>query len=87
MCYESIPLKDLESILSIVKGFHFHPLECYLQNPCPTADLQRFQKKKKIEKLALSLHMSSTSSVTRPEVDVFYHLFIFLYITNTMFGN
>ena len=25
--------KDLQSILSIVKGFHSHPLECYCQNP------------------------------------------------------
>ena len=24
--------KDLQSILSIVKGFHSHPLECYRQN-------------------------------------------------------
>ena len=36
MCHESMPLqdsKDLQSILSIVKGFHSHPLECYRQNP------------------------------------------------------
>ena len=35
VCHESVPLqdsKDLRSILSIVKGFHSHPLECYLQN-------------------------------------------------------
>ena len=35
VCHELMPLlhsRDLQSILSIVKGFS-HPLECYRQNP------------------------------------------------------
>ena len=35
VCHESMPLqdsKDFQNISSIMKGFHFYPVECYLQD-------------------------------------------------------
>ena len=57
----------------------------YLYFRCPTSELQKLQKVE-IEKHVFSLHMIPlTNSVTRPEVDVFYHLLIIIHIISTMF--